>query len=92
MGADLVRRPVIDAQCERAAADIKAKCFPGEWLLKNALAKIASEEEPVAPPSCQRREEPGLGNSQILRLVDYAKVVGPGAFLGETFCKPTEDV
>ncbi|TDQ53191.1 hypothetical protein EV658_1451 [Phaeovulum veldkampii DSM 11550] len=92
MRADLVRCAVIDAQRERAAADIKAKRLPGKGLLKDALAKIPGEEEAVAAHCCHSGEEPGLGHTQILRLVNHGEVVGASTALAESIRQTAEDV
>jgi hypothetical protein len=92
MCADLVRCAVIDAQRERAVADIEAERLPGEWLLKDALAKIPGEEKAVAAPCCHGGEEPRLGHTQILRLVDHDEVVGACAALAETIRQTAEDI
>ena len=82
MGANLMGRSVVDAQGERAAADIKAKRLPREGLLKDALAKITGEEEAIAAPRSQGGEEPCLSHAKILRLIDHCKIVRPSATLG----------
>ena len=92
MCADLVRRAVVDAQRERAAADIEAQRLPGEGLLKDALAKITGEEEAIAAPRSQGGEEPCLSHAKILRLIDHCKIVRPSATLGESIRQPTEDI
>ena len=92
MGANLMGRSVVDAQGERAAADIKAQRLPGERLLKDALAEITGEEETIVAPCCEGGEKPRFCYTKILCLVDHRKIVGPSAALGETIRQTPEDV
>src|SRR5262245_17491296 len=70
-----MRRPIIHAERLGASPHIHAKCFPGEWLLENALAKIPGEKQRVGSAVGKCREETELGDADVLRFVDYGRVV-----------------
>jgi hypothetical protein len=53
--ANLVRGPIVDSQGLAAAANVNAERLPRKRLLKDALRKVACEEQRVAPSEARNR-------------------------------------
>jgi hypothetical protein len=92
MGADLVRRAVINAQSVGTAANIDAERFPGEGLLEYPLAEIAGQEHPVGSRCSNSSQEAQLGNADILRLIDDGEIEHPFATVGDVIGQPAEHI
>ncbi len=61
-------------------------------MLKDALAKVAGEEQAVRLVARERGEETGFGDPQVLRLVDYGESVRPGRLGSDRFRDASEHV
>ena len=83
LAADLVGGAVVDLKSGGAATHINAQGLPGEWLLEDALAKIAGEEEGVAAVGGESGEEAELGDIEVLRFIHDYEIERVFAFLGQ---------
>src|SRR5690606_17393817 len=75
MDANLVRGPIVDAECPRSTTDVDPQRFPRERLLKNPLPKVAGKEERrrASGTECSKKSE--LRYGEVLTLIDHRKVV-----------------
>src|SRR5690606_23851382 len=66
VGPNLMGRAIVYPQRLGAPANVNPQCQPGEWMLKDALARVAGKEQPVRPRSPQGRQKAQFGYAHIL--------------------------
>src|SRR4051794_27305269 len=71
---DLVGGTVVDAEGAGASPNVHPEGLPGERLLEDALAKVASKKQSIGPTSTEGSQEPQVGDSDVLCLVHDREV------------------
>src|SRR5262249_17755972 len=74
LSANLMGSTIVDTQGARPTSDINAERLPREWLLEDALAEIASEEQGIRSQIFESGEKPNMSDTNILCLVHHREI------------------
>ena len=86
-----MRGAVIHSQGPRSTAYVNAEGLPGEGLLEDTLAEVASEEEGVGAVGPQGSQKTEMGNADVLGFVNDGEVEDGLAGVGERGGKLVEE-